>query len=73
MTTRIEHLQWCKDRAMEYVKSGELIQAFTSMASDLNKHAETANHPAIQLGMALILSNHLSTAKEMEDFIKGFN
>ncbi len=38
---RAEHLQWCKDRAIEYVNAGELQQAFTSMTSDVSKHPET--------------------------------
>lgn len=40
--TRAEHLQWCKNRAMEYVRAGDLQQTVTSMLSDLSKHEETA-------------------------------
>jgi hypothetical protein len=71
--TRQEHVQWCKDRAMEYVNDGDLQGAFASMGSDLNKHPETANHSAIQLGIMLMMSGQLSTAGEMEKFIDGFN
>ena len=35
--TRAEHLAWCKKRALEYVDAGDLLQAYTSMASDLGK------------------------------------
>lgn len=72
-TTRSEHVQWCKDRAMEYVNDGDLTGAFASMTSDLTKHPETANHSAIQLGMGLLMGGMLSTKPEMEKFIEGFN
>ena len=71
--TRSEHLQWSKDRALEYVKIGEFPQAWASMTSDLQKHDETADHTAIGLGMMLFMGGQLSTAPEMENFINGFN
>lgn len=72
-TTRSEHLAWCKKRALEYVDKGDLPQAYASMASDLNKHPETANHGAIQLGMMMLMGGHLDTATKMREFIQGFN
>lgn len=39
--TRAEHLQWCKDNAMEYVAMGDFQSAVASMLSDLGKHEET--------------------------------
>lgn len=71
--TREEYLQWCKGRALEYVTKGDLKNAYASMASDLGKHEETKGHPAIMLGMQLLMSGRLSTPKEMTDFINGFN
>lgn len=71
--TRKEHLDWCKERALEYAIKGDLKGAWTSMVSDLSKHPETAEHPAIQLGTILIVSGHLSTAQEMTKFINDFN
>jgi hypothetical protein len=73
MTTRAEHLQWCKDRANEYVERGELEYAFNSMVSDLGKHDDTRGHPAIQLGVMLFMGGHLNTPGEMKKFIDGFN
>jgi len=70
---RDEHLQWCKDRALEYVTMGDLPQAYASMGSDMRKHPETANHSAIGLGMMLLMNGNLNTPKEMRDFINGFN
>ena len=39
--TRSEHMAWCKQRALEYVDTGDCQQAVNSMLSDLNKHDET--------------------------------
>jgi hypothetical protein len=71
--SRAEHLEWCKKRALEYVNRGDTSQAFASMGSDLGKHPETANHPAIQLGAMLLFGGHLNTPDEMRKFIEGFN
>ena len=70
---REEHLTWCKLRALGYVDSGDLTNAFGSMMSDLNKHSETAGHAGMEMGMMLMLSGHLSTAEKMRRFIDGFN
>jgi len=71
--TRSEHLQWCKDRALEYVDAGDLQQAFASMGSDLSKHSETAGHIGIELGMDLLMIGDLNTSEKMRKFIEGFN
>ena len=68
-----EHLQWCKDRALEYVESNDLSQAYSSMLSDMNKHEETRNHEAFDIGGKLLLGGHLATPIKMKDFINGFN
>lgn len=73
LRTREEHMQWCKDRALEYVNIGDLRQGFMSMTSDLRKHPETENHSAIELGFMLLMSNNLNTEAAMRDFIEGFN
>jgi hypothetical protein len=70
---RGEHLQWCKDRALEYVDQGDLPSAWASFASDMGKHEETKDHSAIVLGHQLLLGGHLGTADEMRKFINGFN
>ena len=68
-----EYLAWCKQRAIEYVDEGDLTNAMASMVSDLNKHEELRDHPAIQLGMMLTTCGNLSTTEEMRKFILGFN
>ncbi len=71
--TRAEHLAWCKQRALQYCEMGDVNQAYASMASDLSNHPETTGHSAIQLGMMMLISGHLSTPDKMREFINGFN
>lgn len=73
--SRAEHLAWCKQRALELLDAGEIQQAFTSMASDLQKHPETQNHIGVDLGLSLMMlsGNRLGTDAEMRRFIEGFN
>jgi hypothetical protein len=70
---RSEHLEWCKSHALEYIKVNDPNQAFVSMVSDLGKHPETKDHPAIQLGLILSLGGQLNSVEEMRKFIEGFN
>jgi hypothetical protein len=71
--TRDEHIEWCKQRALEYVDGGDINNALASMLSDLTKHDETKNHSAITIGVMLAASGHLSTPHEMRRFIEGFH
>lgn len=78
MATRQEHLDWCKQRALEYLEPGQyfsLDDAMASMASDLGKHGETRHHVAwtVPLMFELRMSGKLDTAIEMRKFINGFN
>jgi hypothetical protein len=73
--TRAEHLQWCKDRAMEYVKEGDLLQAVTSMMSDINKHPETGDKGGV-LAMLGIMAAQQAQSGDREGvvrYIQGFN
>lgn len=72
-TTVAEHLAFCKQRALEYIERNDLKGAFGSMLSDMQKHPGTTGHPALRLGMMLMVSNNLNTQKKMRDFIEGFN
>ena len=72
-TTRAEHLQWCKDRANEYLDKGDINNGVTSMLSDLGKHPETqlkGGDPLSMLGMMAIMQVDLNQAKK---FVNGFN
>ena len=74
-TTRQDHLDWCKQRALEYVDAGDLENAFASFASDVTKHPETEGIGQMigMLGMPLLMSGHLNTPREMRDHIQGYN
>lgn len=72
--TRDEHLKWCKDRAMEYVRRGELLEGVTSMMSDMDKNPETKLGPATSaLGIQAALSATRGDRDFVERFILGFN
>lgn len=72
MTTRAEHLAWCKQRALVYADLGDVSQAMASLGSDLNKHPETRNHAAMELMMMLAVNGHLDAPGELRKFIEGF-
>ena len=71
--TRAEHMQWCRQRALEYVDAGDIDLALVSMLSDLGKHDETQGHPGGQIMVGLRMMGQLNTAPEMRMFINGFN
>ncbi len=71
--TRDEHLIWCKGRALGYCDDGDTGNAWASMASDMGKHDETRNHPALEMGTMLMLSGNMNTVEETRKFIEGFN
>lgn len=70
---RDEHVEWCKQRAYEYLDRGDTLQAFTSMGSDLDKHPDTKNHPGVEIGMGLLMIGSLSSVPDMRHFIDGFH
>lgn len=77
--TRGEHIEWCKQRAIQeydyYAAKGSLSEAIrngmASMMSDLNKHEETRS-PALQ-ALCLGMIQRIRTHAEFVSFIKGFN
>jgi hypothetical protein len=67
---RQEHLEWCKQRALEYVERGELTNAVASMCSDLGKHKETKCEPFLAFaGMAEVERGR----DAVKHWIEGFN
>lgn len=70
--TREEHMAWCKQRALQYLDTNDLTGAWASMASDLTKHPDTANHPGLMIGMMLMMKQELSTPEKMRKFIEDF-
>ena len=75
MLTRQEHLQWCKDRAMEYVKEGNLLEAVTSMMSDLAKHPEmkARGEALAMLGILAMQQAQQGDTDAVKRYIQGFN
>lgn len=71
--SRETHLNWCKQRALEYIEAGDIRNGLLSMFSDLEKHPETKGHGAISLGLMLMMTGSLSTKEEAKSFIEGFN
>lgn len=74
-TTRQEHLDWCKKRALEYLDAGDCQQAFASFLSDVTKHPETRgiSQIIVMLGMPLSMMGHLNTPQKMREYITGHN
>lgn len=70
---RPDHLNWCKQRALEYIELGDLEGSLTSMFSDLGKHPETREHPGIVLGGMMLVGGLLNSPEEVRKFIEGFN
>lgn len=70
--TRNEHMALCKRRALEYLDQGDIMNAVTSMLTDLAKHEETAGvgTAMAQLGMLYIMNSDRAGARR---FIEGFN
>jgi hypothetical protein len=71
--TRAEHLEWCKQRARQYCDRGDAANALLSMFSDMQKHQDTAKHPAVEMGLMLMMSGGLREPTEARKFIDGFN
>lgn len=73
--TRQEHLDWCKQRAFEYIEAGDLNGAFSSFASDVTKHHETENisQTVQMLGFPLLMMGALNTPSKMRKHIEGYS
>lgn len=70
---REEHLQWAKDRALEYADRGDVTNAVASIMSDLSKHPETENHAGLQLMVMMAMTGKFERSGELRRFIEGFN
>lgn len=70
--TREEHLKKCKEEALKYLDSGDVMNAITSMMSDMQKHPETKfDSPVLNmLGMKAAASGDPVEARR---YIVGFN
>lgn len=74
MSTRDQHLTWCKDRARQCLDREDVDGAWLSFCADMAKHVETKDHPSLNMGTMLkLMTGGLSTVAETRDFINGFN
>jgi hypothetical protein len=74
MRTRDEHLEWCKERAREYLDRGDLLNAVASMASDLDKHPET-RMAGEKMGMLMYVAMIRITegdVRGVREWVEGF-
>ncbi len=71
MKTRAEHIEWCKQRAREYLDRDDAEQAILSMASDLGKHPETKNMEFVA-GL-MVMAGMKGTIAAARKFVEGFN
>jgi len=73
MRSRDEHVLVCKVRARACLDRGELLQAVTSMMSDLEKHDETKQVPGNRLFHLGIMYAQGGDAAGVRRWIDGFN
>lgn len=74
MPTRLEHIKWCKDRAIQEMDySRKPSQGIVSMMSDLTKHPETNSEVLQSLCMMQLVTNPNITRQEVINFLNGFN
>lgn len=74
MMTREEHLEWCKQRAREYLDRGELAEAVASMGSDMDKHPET-RMAGDKMGTLIYVAMFRITEGDVQgvrDWVEGF-
>lgn len=71
--TRAAHLQWAKDRALEYVEAGDLTNACASILSDIGKHPQIDPSTIQTLWAMEAMTGGLNTADNVRRFINGIN
>ena len=69
MEGRKEHIEWCKERALEELERSGVDAAMSSLASDIGKHESTNNHMMMMLVFGMMGMNE----KQAKEFIEGFN
>ena len=70
--TRTEHLAWCKKRALELVREGDLAGAVASMTSDMGKHEGTRFDGLSMLAMIGMMEIQKGPAA-VRKWVEGFN
>ena len=70
---RQEHLQWAKDRAIQYLEIDEIFHSWNSFCNDMRKHDELSNHAALSMGTMMMLQGFWKNKEECKKYIEGFN
>lgn len=71
---RAEHLQWCKDRALEYLNNGLIADGMASFISDMAKHEGTNASLNNGLSTLIIVQAIMSNSQaECIRCVEGFN
>jgi hypothetical protein len=74
MTSRKDHLDWCKQRAIEYLDRGDIAKAYASMISDIGKWEGGDLYDALTLAyISMDAMLFRTTAADMRNWIDGFN
>jgi hypothetical protein len=73
MTTRAEHLAWCKSRAIELLDRGDLTGAVASMMSDLGKWSEPLYDQTTLTFLTMDGLMFCKTSDQVRHWIDGFN
>lgn len=74
LSSRVKHLQWCKDRALEYANMDDKQNAIASMISDLGKWDGGAMYDAALLSTMMMDAMMFREKKEdIINWINGFN
>jgi uncharacterized membrane-anchored protein len=68
--TRDEYLAWAKKRALEYLDAGDLLNAVTSMGSDLDKHPELGCNAYLLMAGAMDAQN--GEREKVRRWVEGF-
>lgn len=74
--TRARHLQWCKDRALEFADQGDDGGALSSLMQDLALHPETAGlaQVVLELGWPQAMAGVFARRpQDLRDFIEGIS
>ena len=71
-TTRLEHLAWCKKRALEYLPD-DPAQAVASMSSDIRKHPEGMQGNTLAAITMIGMFEIEKGANAVRRWIEGFN
>lgn len=74
MTTREEHLAWCKQRALEILDQGDLAGACASMLSNVGKWDGGQLYDQVELAvMSKDAAMFCQTQADMRNWIEGFD